>query len=60
MLSYSHSQLLKSMLEYEIRNSIDPLIQEVKAGRKRMESADFSELITAKDYIEKRIKELAA
>lgn len=60
MISYSHSQLLKSMLEYEIRNYIEPAIQNVTSKKMRMESADFAELITAKDYIEKRIKQLAS
>lgn len=60
MLSYSHSQLLKSMLEYEIRNSIEPTIMEVESGKVKMDSKDLSQLMTAKDYIEKRIKELAA
>lgn len=60
MISYSHSQLLKSMLEYEIRNFIEPTIQEINAKKVRMESADFAELMTAKDYIEKRIKQLAS
>lgn len=60
MISYSHSQLLKSMLEYEIQNFIEPTILEVKNRKSKMESADFAELITAKDYIEKRIKQLAS
>jgi hypothetical protein len=60
MISYSHAQLLKSMLEYEIRNSIEPTIMNVQSGRVKMESCDYSQLLTAKEYIEKRIKELAA
>ena len=60
MISYSHSQLLKSMLEYEIQNFIEPTILEVKNRKSKMESADFAELITVKDYIEKRIKQLAS
>ena len=56
MDSYSHMQLMKTMLEYEIRNNIQPKLD--SSENISMSTADLKEMIVASDYIKRRIKEL--
>ena len=56
MDSYSHMQLMKTMLEYEIRNNIQPKLD--ASENISMSTADLKEMIVASDYIKRRIKEL--
>ena len=54
--SYSHMQLMKAMLEYEIRNNIQPKLE--ATDNLSMSTDDLKEMIVARDYINKRIREL--
>ena len=56
MDSYSHMQLMKTMLEYEIRNNIQPKLD--SSENISMSTADLKEMIVASDYIKRRIREL--
>ena len=56
MDSYSHMQLMKTMLEYEIRNNIQPKLD--FSENISMSTADLKEMIVASDYIKRRIREL--
>lgn len=56
MDSYSHMQLMKTMLEYEIRNNIQPKLDATE--NISMSTSDLKEMIVASDYIKRRIKEL--
>jgi hypothetical protein len=47
---------MKTMLEYEIRNNIQPKLD--SSENISMSTADLKEMIVASDYIKRRIKEL--
>lgn len=56
-ISDTHRQLLRTMLQFEIDNYINPKIKEI--NERRIARDDEINLIGAKNYLENRIKALA-
>lgn len=56
-ISESHRQMLRTMLQFEIDNYINPRIKEIK--ERNIARNDEAYLLAAKQYLETRVKALA-
>lgn len=56
-ISDTHRQLLRTMLQFEIDNYINPRIKEIH--ERKMIRNEEAYLLTARDYLEQRVKALA-
>ena len=56
-ISESHRQMLRTMLQFEIDNYINPRIKEIQ--ERKMARNEEVYLLTAREYLEKRVKALA-
>lgn len=56
-IAESHRHLLRTMLQFEIDNYINPRIKEIQ--ERRIARNDEAHLLSAKEYLEARVKALA-
>lgn len=56
-ISESHRQMLRTMLQFEIDNYINPKIKEIQ--ERKIARNEEAYLLTAREYLETRVKALA-